>query len=54
MVGQILLIFSIQRVSILGQGPVNLDIPTSETKAFQTGPRTQNGDFLKNGYNDFV
>jgi hypothetical protein len=33
---------------ILGQCPVNLDIPTPKTRAHQKGPKSQNGDFLEN------
>jgi hypothetical protein len=40
-------------LSILGWCPVNLNIPASKTGAFKIGLKTQNGNFLKLGLNDF-
>jgi hypothetical protein len=38
---------------VLGQYPVNLNIPNSKIQALQEGRKTQNGNFLENGCNDF-
>jgi hypothetical protein len=32
---------------------VNLNIPAPKIRALEMGPNIQNGDFLKNGSNDF-
>jgi hypothetical protein len=42
-----------KNLSILGgQCSVNINIPAPKIGAFQMSPKTQNGDFLKNGSND--
>jgi hypothetical protein len=33
---------------ILGQCPVDLDIPTPKIRTHQMSPKSQNGDFLEN------
>jgi hypothetical protein len=43
----------VKSLSILGWCPVNLNIPASKTGSFRMGLKTQNGNFLKLGSNDF-
>jgi hypothetical protein len=47
MVGWILFIFDIQEFIC------HTDVPASKIGALQMGPKTQNGNFLENGQNDF-
>jgi hypothetical protein len=47
------LYFILMSLSILGQCPGNLNIPAPNSGPFKMGHTTQNGDFLKNGSNNF-
>jgi hypothetical protein len=41
-------------LSIIGQCPLNVNIPPLEIEAIHMVPEIESGDFHKNGHNDFV
>jgi hypothetical protein len=42
-----------KNLSILGRCLVNTNIPAPKTEALEMGPKTQNGYFLENTFNDY-
>jgi hypothetical protein len=40
-------------LSVLGHSPVNVNIPATRIGALKMGPKTHDGDCIKNGPNNF-